>query len=137
MSPRNQRKIRKNWKIASAKYREKKKKENRTQAFLDDNSPPQSPLNDSLEVNEVEHNNYAEAGRKRARKKNRESKNKRIKELEKKLKKAESEKKKLKKYKNKYYRLKNKEVAQKPDTPRTKVNKLLKGTPISKESLVW
>uniref|UniRef100_A0A8D9AZZ8 Uncharacterized protein n=1 Tax=Cacopsylla melanoneura TaxID=428564 RepID=A0A8D9AZZ8_9HEMI len=138
MNPRDKRTIRKNWKIASAKYREKKNEENQTQAFLDDNSPPPSPQpqNYSLEGCQVEVNivnNYAEAGRKRSRK-NREEKNIKIKELEKKLKKAEAEKKKLKKYKNKYYRLKNNEVTPKADyTPRTKVSKLLKKTPVSNE----
>lgn len=86
MSSRDKRIVRNAWKIRSEKYRSKKKSEKEIADFAETNTPPCSPEPQQGNV-QPSTSRQQDTGKKLARK-NRDIKNKRIKELEEKLKKA-------------------------------------------------
>lgn len=117
MSRRDQRRIRGEWKKRSEKYRSRKKCIAEARVFVDSNTPPSTP---ESEIVQPGPSRQQDSGKRRARK-NREIKNKIIKELEEKLEKANL---KVNKYKKRLSRLSQ---SQKQETPRKKVAKIIKG----------
>lgn len=138
LSSRDQRKIRKEWKHRSQKYRIRQKNLEKEQEIIECFSPPETPPEGSSPV--IEEDVYQpstsrqkDSGKKVARK-NRENKNKEIKKLKEKLKNAER---KVLKYKSRMHRLKENNKVLKnccyPDTPNKVVDELLKGHNVSPE----
>lgn len=95
MNRREQRRIRQEWKKRSKKYRSKKKIVEEIHEYIESNTPPGTPESQPEIIQPSSTSRQQEYGRKIARK-NRESKNKKIKELQEKLEKANS---KVNKYK--------------------------------------
>lgn len=119
MKSRDQRRVRKEWKKRSEKYRIKKKTEANINEFVERNTPPSSP-EPHVEMPQPRRSRQQDSGKKLARK-NREKKNKQIKELQEKLEKANSR---VNKYKKRLSRL---QQSHKKDTPRKKVAKIIRG----------
>lgn len=126
MSQREQRKTRKMWKENSKTYRNKLKKDKELLEDLEANTPPGSPVMETVDENVPCPSTSRLSSGKKIRRKNRQKLLKKIEDLELK---NEQLQKRLVKYRQRLHR--TKKSPNKKDTPRKTVKKLLKGTPCS------